>query len=58
MTIMAMASNPIPLKDAAESHRAVLEALEAGDRDLSEHVLRHHVSDYLPGTVLLDGDRA
>jgi DNA-binding GntR family transcriptional regulator len=58
MTIMAMASNPIALEDAAESHRVVLETLETGDPDLAEDVLRNHVSGYLPGTVHLDGDHA
>lgn len=54
MTILAMASSDIPLDDAAESHRPIVEALEAGDPAAAEHALTHHVSAYLPATAHSD----
>lgn len=51
MTIMAMASNETPLDDAAESHRPILDALEAGDPAAAEDALTHHVAAYVPATA-------
>jgi DNA-binding GntR family transcriptional regulator len=48
MTIMSMASSRLPLQEAAESHREIVEALESGDPELAKRVLADHVSQYLP----------
>ncbi|ADX71319.1 MULTISPECIES: GntR family transcriptional regulator [Micrococcaceae] len=56
MTILAMASSDVPLDDAAESHRPIVDALEAGDPELAEHALTHHVAAYLPATAHSNGE--
>ena len=58
MTILAMASSDIPLNEAAESHRPILEALEAGDPAMAEDALTHHVASYLPATAPPEHDEA
>jgi DNA-binding GntR family transcriptional regulator len=58
MTILAMASSDIPLEEAAESHRPILEALEAGDPAMAEDALAHHVAAYLPATAPPEHDEA
>jgi DNA-binding GntR family transcriptional regulator len=55
MTILAMASNDMPLMDAAESHREIVEALEAADPARAEAALSLHVARYLPATVHEEG---
>lgn len=50
MTIMSVGSTAMPLTEAAESHRSIVSAIEAGDPDLAAHVLADHVSGYLPTT--------
>lgn len=50
MTIMSTGSTTIALVDAAESHRGIVEALEAGDASAAERALSGHVASYLPET--------
>ena len=50
MTIMATAASDTPLRAAAEFHRVIVEAVESGDPDVAEQVLREHQDHYLPAT--------